>query len=227
MIDTVEVAVVRVFTTADGQYGNALGIVEDAASSGREQAIAAELGFSETVFLEPVQHGVVPMRIFTPATELPFAGHPSVGTAWWERRQGRIVTTLAEKAGNVAVAYDGQLSWITGRAEWATPFEWTELGSVAELEALSPEQFTSGRHYLYAWTDKDQGAVRSRMFAPDLGVVEDQATGAAAIALSALLDRNLDITQGLGSRLLTKVEPGGFVSVGGYTVFDHVVSCAA
>lgn len=218
------VDVVRVFTTQAGQFGNELGIVEDPASAGREQAIAARLGFSETVFLEPDLDGVVPVRIFTPGRELPFAGHPSVGTAWWEQRQGRIVTTLAERAGNVAVAYEGDLTWITGRGEWAPQFEWTALGSVADVDALKPTDFSSGEHYVYAWSDEGAGAIRSRMFAPGLGIAEDQATGAAAVALTATLGRNLDITQGVGCRLFTRVEPGGFVSVGGYTVFDRSIS---
>jgi trans-2,3-dihydro-3-hydroxyanthranilate isomerase len=47
------------------------------------QALALEIGFSETTFvLPPEQGGSVRVRIFTPATELPFAGHPILGTAW-------------------------------------------------------------------------------------------------------------------------------------------------
>jgi trans-2,3-dihydro-3-hydroxyanthranilate isomerase len=47
------------------------------------QALALEIGFSETTFvLPPEQGGTVRVRIFTPATELPFAGHPLLGTAW-------------------------------------------------------------------------------------------------------------------------------------------------
>ena len=42
--------------------------------------VAAELGFSETVFVEDRESGRI--RIFTPGLELPFAGHPTVGTAW-------------------------------------------------------------------------------------------------------------------------------------------------
>jgi predicted PhzF superfamily epimerase YddE/YHI9 len=223
--DSLHVDVVRVFTTETGEFGNELGIVEDAASAGREQAIAAQLGFSETVFLDPPRDGVVRMRIFTPANELPFAGHPSVGTAWWERRQGNIVTTLAEKAGDVAVDYEGELTWITGRAEWAPQFKWTQLGSAADVDAAKAADFAvDENYYLYAWTDEAAGAIRSRMFAPGLGVIEDQATGAAAVALSARLGCDLDITQGLGCRLFTRRRPGGFVSVGGYTVFDRSIS---
>ncbi|WP_042811548.1 PhzF family phenazine biosynthesis protein, partial [Xanthomonas citri] len=66
--------------------GNPLGVVFNAEtlSSAQMQQIAAWLNLSETVFFLPVS---VPdadyhIRIFTPRTELPFAGHPSVGAAW-------------------------------------------------------------------------------------------------------------------------------------------------
>lgn len=222
---SIEIAVVRVFTTEDGQNGNELGITRDSSeTANREQPIAAELGFSETVFIDTIAGGAAKIRIFTPASELPFAGHPSVGTAWWLRDRGDSVTTLVERAGDVAVAYEGDLTWITGRGEWAPDFEWIELESPAAIDALSPDDYTSGEMYFYAWIDEEAGAIRSRMFAPGLGVIEDQATGSAAVALTARLARDLDITQGNGCRLFTQLLPEGFVRVGGYTVFDRSIT---
>jgi trans-2,3-dihydro-3-hydroxyanthranilate isomerase len=75
--------VVRVFTR-DDTGGNHLGVVTDTVglSDDAMQVIAAELGFSETVFVD-WQAGTIPrVRIFTPAAEIPFAGHPLVGTGW-------------------------------------------------------------------------------------------------------------------------------------------------
>ena len=46
----------------------------------RQKIVATDLGFSETVFVDDPETGE--LRIFTPTTELPFAGHPLVGTAW-------------------------------------------------------------------------------------------------------------------------------------------------
>jgi trans-2,3-dihydro-3-hydroxyanthranilate isomerase len=64
--------------------GNQLAVVTDAAEmTGDEmQAIAAEMDYSETTFVtgEPTD-GAWPVRIFTPAAEVPFAGHPTLGTA--------------------------------------------------------------------------------------------------------------------------------------------------
>ena len=63
--------------------GNQLAVVQDAGalSDGAMQDIAREMNFSETTFvLEQVERRAR-VRIFTPAWELPFAGHPTVGTA--------------------------------------------------------------------------------------------------------------------------------------------------
>jgi trans-2,3-dihydro-3-hydroxyanthranilate isomerase len=64
--------------------GNQLAVVTDAGDlDGAEmQTIAAEMDFSETTFVTgPPVDGAWPVRIFTPAEEVPFAGHPTLGTA--------------------------------------------------------------------------------------------------------------------------------------------------
>jgi len=71
--------------TEQALEGNQLAVFTDARSidEGTMQALALEIGFSETTFvLPPEQGGTVRIRIFTPRTELPFAGHPCLGTAW-------------------------------------------------------------------------------------------------------------------------------------------------
>jgi len=79
-----ELHVLRVFVAPEGTGGNPLGVFLNgpAVPTGRRQAVAADLGFSETVFVDDPAAGGV--RIFTPAAELPFAGHPTLGTchAW-------------------------------------------------------------------------------------------------------------------------------------------------
>jgi len=63
--------------------GNQLAVVEDAGSLGDEemQAFAAEIGFSETTFVGGRSADGWDVRIFTPEAEIPFAGHPTIGTA--------------------------------------------------------------------------------------------------------------------------------------------------
>ncbi|MFF2050200.1 PhzF family phenazine biosynthesis protein [Leifsonia sp. NPDC058194] len=226
MDELIEVVVVRVFTDERGANGNELGIVQSSpATAQREQAIATALGFSETVFLDAVHSDAraADLRIFTPARELPFAGHPSVGTAWWLADRRTPVDVLHEKAGEVAVTVDDDTAWITARAEWAPEFEWLPLQSPADVDALDPSAFTSGHHYAYAWIDEAEGRLRARMFAPDMGIVEDEATGAAAVSITAKLGRALHISQGEGSELRTEVLADGYVRVGGTTVYDRTI----
>lgn len=56
------------------------------------------------------------------------------------------------------------------------------------------------------------------MFAPAMSIIEDEATGAAAVRITDLLQRDLAIDQGEGSRLLTRRGADGWVAVGGRTV---------
>lgn len=74
--------------------GNQLAVVTDARGlSGAEmQAIAREFNFAETSFLLPPAQpaNTAQVRIFTPAEEMPFAGHPNVGTAFVVARMGEL-----------------------------------------------------------------------------------------------------------------------------------------
>jgi trans-2,3-dihydro-3-hydroxyanthranilate isomerase len=64
--------------------GNPLAVLPDASSLGSKQmqAIASELNLSETAFVTAIDRDSYSVRIFTPKEELPFAGHPTIGTAW-------------------------------------------------------------------------------------------------------------------------------------------------
>src|SRR5690348_8713439 len=98
----IDVTVLRVFTDPAGNFGNPLGVV-DAATVAPElrQQLAAQLGYSETIFIELPDSGstTAHARIFTPAAEIAFAGHPTVGAAWWLRERGTPVRTLQVPAG--------------------------------------------------------------------------------------------------------------------------------
>ncbi len=88
-MSTVPYEIVDVFTTRPFA-GNPLAVVFDAAALGTDQmqTLAVEFNLSETVFVLPSAAATYRARIFTPATELPFAGHPSVGAAVTAVRRG-------------------------------------------------------------------------------------------------------------------------------------------
>ncbi|MBV9310420.1 MAG: PhzF family phenazine biosynthesis protein [Solirubrobacterales bacterium] len=90
--------------------GNQLGVFVDGRpfASEQMQSVARELNIAETVFLLPPRDvGDVRVRIFTPATELPFAGSPVLGTAFVVGAAlGRDEVTLETGAGPVAVSLE-------------------------------------------------------------------------------------------------------------------------
>lgn len=215
-----ELHVLRVFIGPDGRGGNPLGVFVDggAVPPDRRQAMAAELGFSETVFVDSIDPSgrLAVVRIFTPAAELPFAGHPTVGTAWLLDSLGREVDTLRCPAGDVATWADDDRRWIRARPEWVHRFEAPQLASPAAVDAEVPGPIGTPGRYVWAWEDEAAGRLRSRYFATDYGILEDEATGAAAVRMGGMLGRPLVIRQGVSSELLVRPDPAaGTVDVGG------------
>ena len=211
--------VLRVFCDEGGEWGNPLGVFLDGGEvpEERRQAVAHELGFSETVFVDDPGRGEI--RIFTPGLELPFAGHPTVGTAWLLAREGHAGEVEVRRQG----VGEGELTFVAARAEWSPPWELIGCGSPAEIEALDgPPGGREDEIYLWAWADREAGVVRSRCFSLADGVGEDEATGSAAIMLAAELGRELEIHQGAGSLLHARPLGLGRAEVGGRVVLDEV-----
>lgn len=200
------------FCGPDGQFGNELGVVRDGAarttSDDERLAIAKELGFSETVFVDDPVNGVI--DIWTPSVRLPFAGHPCVGAAWL-----LAAAELTTRAGHVSVRHDDELTWITAPSAWAPPCSLRRFSSATEVEALdipAPGEWI----YAWAWQDESSGLVRARAFpGRGDGIDEDEATGAAGMLLTAALSKPLTITQGRGSQILTVPQRDGMIDLGG------------
>lgn len=212
--------VLRVFVNEDGEWGNPLGVFLDGAEvpEAERQRVAAELGFSETVFVEERATGR--LRIHTPAGELPFAGHPIVGAAWLLAREGAPVESLRPPAGEVGVRLADGHTWIAADPGWAPDFEYRELKTPAEVRVLKPVDHRNT--YAWSWIDEAAGTIRARSFVPEEGIAEDEATGSAALALCARLDRPIAVHQGHGSVLLCRPLADGRVEVGGSVVLDEV-----
>ncbi|MFF1482074.1 PhzF family phenazine biosynthesis protein [Streptomyces sp. NPDC058301] len=212
--------VLRVFCGPDGRHGNALGVVREGSALPDEaarQALAKELGFSETVFVDDPERGAV--DIYTPGLRLPFAGHPLVGAAWL-----LDIDVLELAVGDVFARQDGEFTWITVRPEWAPPRTLRQYASAAEVDALEvpePGEWV----YAWGWQDEAAGRVRARAFpGRGDGVDEDEATGAAALLLTARLGRALNITQGRGSQLLTAPNPDGTIDLAGRVRLERTLT---
>jgi trans-2,3-dihydro-3-hydroxyanthranilate isomerase len=108
---------------AERRYGGnqlAVFLLDEPLSATEMQAMAREIGFSESTFVTPVsgEDGSFAVRIFTPAREIPFAGHPSLGTAHVIRTSGLAdaeTVVLAMEAGKIPVRRDpaaGDILWM-------------------------------------------------------------------------------------------------------------------
>lgn len=223
--------------------GNPLAVVfgGDTLTVAQMQRIAREFNLSETVFvLAPtLPQALHRVRIFTPAHELPFAGHPTVGAACLLAELG-----LAPKGADVSFVLEEGVGPVPVRVR-RTPGEpmYAELSvaklpeygplpdadAVAAVLGLEPGDIGNGTESLravscgvpfvlvplrvpellaavdfdtvgarkrfagawassfYVYARGYEGELRARMFAADLGIAEDPATGSAAAALAGAL----------------------------------------
>lgn len=238
--------------------GNQLAVVFDGAGLEDEamQAIAREFNLSETVFVQPPEQAVhtARLRIFTPGRELPFAGHPTVGTAIALAERGGaaagvdLVSMLEENIGPVRCVVvlheDGAAFSEFDLPRMAEPVAGEfDIPAVADALCLSAADIGFENHRLSVWSAgvpflmvpvrdlsaaaavtfdpalwekaagnggassaSGTGAVaapaayvycrggtdhlasfHARMFAPDMGIAEDPATGAAVAAMSGAI----------------------------------------
>jgi trans-2,3-dihydro-3-hydroxyanthranilate isomerase len=234
--------VIDVFTDK-GAGGNPLAVVLDAQglSTPQMQTIAKGFNFSETTFvLPPIEPAhTAQVRIFTPTMELPFAGHPNIGTALvLAKRAGKppVGMVFDEAVGPVAISISLS-NFRPVAAELAAPQPFirginADPGKIASLLEIGPKDVLVGTHRpgmgsfgapflfaelstrdalriarpdpsrlipllrmtetlgLFVYTKDGANAehdVHARMFFQADGIVEDPATGSAAIALAALL----------------------------------------
>ena len=244
--------------------GNPLAVVldADALAPGEMQVIARELNLSETVFVlkpENPAHSAN-IRIFTPGRELPFAGHPTVGTAILLAQlrapavngERDAIITLEQAIGNVRVGVrlkSGQAPFAEFDAPKLPEMAGTlpsrdrvadalgllprEIGfenhtalrigagnmfayvPVTSLEAIArarvngaswaaafPESEVDGV-YVYTRQCVHKGSsFHARMFAPQLGVPEDPATGAAAVGFAGVVCAFDDLPEGAHKRVI-------------------------
>jgi trans-2,3-dihydro-3-hydroxyanthranilate isomerase len=132
--------------TSQPLAGNPLAVVLDAEGLAHERmmAITREFNLSETVFVgKPVNAGNrASLRIFTPGRELPFAGHPTVGTAVLlglldgASKKSKISFGLEEKVGLVSCEVETESSE-RGRARFTLPRLPQRLGTLADIAALA------------------------------------------------------------------------------------------
>lgn len=150
-----EIRTVDVFTSR-ALEGNQLAVVLDAGGIDQRtmQAFAREMNLSETVFVTaaPDAASAAAIRIFTPAAELPFAGHPTLGTAYVLWSEGLIPGhasrfTISERIGPIEVRVEqdsgGASVWMTQPAvQFGATFE--DRALIAQALGLTEEDLVPG-----------------------------------------------------------------------------------
>lgn len=203
-----EYRIVDVFTDRP-LAGNALCVVIDPCPDAVQQAIAREVNLSETTFPVVTGEASYEMRIFTPASELAFAGHPSLGTAWvlgpgrWtQTTSGVTVVVEADADGAVMTQPDPVLTPTDAAAAAeavglpgaegaviadAAGVRHLMVATASALEGLDPDltQVAAltrrvGATTLAVVRRRDDRRLHVRVFAPAAGIPEDPGTGAAA-----------------------------------------------
>ncbi len=150
--------IVNVFTRAQERFtGNSLCVFEDGSELDTEtmQALARQFNLSETTFLLPSSRADARVRIFTPTFEMPFAGHPTLGSAHVVRllRSLGSALTLEMDAGIIPVAASGAAYTLKANAPTFREFS----GSKSALaEALGLSERDIGERPLWVNAGKEQ-----------------------------------------------------------------------
>ena len=125
---------------ADSPYsGNPLAVFPEAGdlSAPQMQAIAREMNLSETSFVTSCGDDSYDVRIFTPEEELPFAGHPTLGTTWVLRRLGRVAGDVVDQrspAGPTTVTIVDDILWLERGGETEADLEDLDIRAADRLE---------------------------------------------------------------------------------------------
>ena len=206
---TLRYVVADVFTDTP-LAGNPVAVFTDGREVAAEemQRLARELNLSESVFVLPAEAGGhARIRIFTPGIELPFAGHPTLGTAFVLAQPLQLVEIRLEtQMGIVPVALEREGARIVfGRMEQPVPTWEAFAESEALLAALGVERselpvelYDNGARHVYVALSSEEEVAALR---PDLGALAD---------LPAVLGTSC--FAGLGERWKTRMfAPGGGV----------------
>jgi PhzF family phenazine biosynthesis protein len=129
--------------------GNPVAVVLDSGNleQGQMQQIARWTNLSETTFVLPPTSSAADyrLRIFTPRAELPFAGHPTIGSAHAvleagiaKPRQGRLVQECG--AGNLALSVDGDTLWLESPPATHSPVNAADLSLLEKILERKPRQ---------------------------------------------------------------------------------------
>ena len=148
--------ILNVFARAGRLTGNPLCVFEDGSDldDATQQALARQFNLSETTFILPSTRATARVRIFTPSYEMPFAGHPTLGTAHVVRAlKGGDAITLEMKAGIIPVNAKGD-RWTLQANEPRTRAVEVTHAQLAEAMGLDENEVAEGPLWVNAGTEQ-------------------------------------------------------------------------
>lgn len=222
-ISSVKIHILRVFVNDEKKFGNPVGIILDEKqeiSKELRQHITKRLGFSESIFINNANTGNV--SIFNPQSEIDFAGHALVGAAYLMHNVlNKPIHFLECRGGRIAAWQEHDVTWIRAHLKYTPPWIHEQFQNASQVENFSISLSASKKHTIvWAWIEQSKGIVRSRTFAADWGIPEDEANGSGSMQLSAMLGQQLVIHHGKGSVIYAKPVGGGKADVGGRVKVD-------
>lgn len=211
----------RVFTDADGNYGDLASVVID---EGRHipdlerQAIARKLGTGETVFVNDV--ATADISVMHPQGEIGFAGVAVLGVAGLlSEFRGEPADGMQSRDGIITTWQENDVTWARASLSIMPPWNHVQLESADVVEQIKLEDTANIEHtMMWAWLDETKGLIRARTFAHDWEIPEAEGNGSGAMVLAANLNRSIEIRHGKGSVIFAKPAPDRGVDIGGRVI---------
>jgi predicted PhzF superfamily epimerase YddE/YHI9 len=214
---------VRVFTDANDECGERHAIILDetkSISSSERQAVAAKLGYDETIFINNLSAGDI--SIFTQTKEIPFAGTAAIAAAWLISELNKQPLKSLHCSGKIISTWqDNGLTWVKASLDTAPAWNHKQLESTEAIDRITPEEAKTMEHTMvWAWTDEKRGLVRARTFAIDWDIPEVEANGSGSMMLASQLEREVEIRHGKGSVIFARPAPNNYADIGGLVCED-------
>jgi len=215
----------RVFTDANGNFGDAASVVIDEGKhipDTERQAMARELDTGETIFVNDLAKADI--SVIHPQGEIGFAGVGVLATAWLlAKLRGRPAENMLGRDGEITTRQENDLTWARASLAIMPPWNYKQLESAEAVERINLDDTKTLEHTMvWAWIDEAKGLIRARTFASDWDIPEAQGNGSGSMVLAAKLGRAIEIKHGKGSAIYAKPAANNWGDVGGRVVEDVV-----
>jgi predicted PhzF superfamily epimerase YddE/YHI9 len=211
----------RVFCDNSGHFGDRHGIIIDekhAIDSSHRLAIAAKLGYAETIFINDSANADI--SFFAQTKEIPFAGTAALAvTGMLHTLTGKNPTRLVSQNHSIPVDVKDGLVWVDADLSIMPAWNHKRLGSVEEVERMKAKEAERLEHTMvWAWSDRESGTIRARTFATDWLLPEVEANGSGSMMLASRLRRPIVIKHGKGSKIFAESALNNRAKLGGHVV---------